>query len=231
MTKANNEAAEDKLEGIESALTRTEQYIEENQKSLMIITGAIVVAVAIYFAFNRFYLNPKEIRAQSQMFVAEQYFEKDSFRLALNGDGNYPGFLTIIDEYGLTNSATLSQYYAGICLKNMGKYADAIEHLKKFDANDKILSNVALGSIGDCYAELQEPDKAIKYYKKAAGNVINDFTSPMYLMRAALLLEEKGEYKNALELFEKIEKEFNRTAEGQQAEKYIERVKIKGNLK
>lgn len=231
MAKANNESAEEKLEGIESALTRTEQYIEENQKSLMIIAGAIIAVVAIYFAFNRFYLKPKEEKAQTQMFVAEQYFEKDSFRLALNGDGNYPGFLGIIDEYSLTNSATLSQYYAGICLKNMGKYAEAIDHLKKFDANDKILSNIALGSIGDCYAELNENDKAIKYYKKAAGNVVNDFTSPIYLMRAGLLLEEKGEFKKALEIFEKIEKEFNRSAEGQQAEKYIERIKIKGNLK
>src|ERR1035437_6190261 len=99
MAKANNESAEEKLEGIESALTRTEQYIEENQKSLMIIAGAIIAVVAIYFAFNRFYLKPKEEKAQTQMFVAEQYFEKDSFRLALNGDGNYPGFLGIIDEY------------------------------------------------------------------------------------------------------------------------------------
>jgi tetratricopeptide (TPR) repeat protein len=231
MTKANKEAADEKLEGIESALSRTEQYIEENQKSLMIIAGAIIVAVAIYFAFNRFYLKPQEEKAQTQMFVAEKYFEKDSFKLALNGDGNYPGFLGIIDEYSLTNSATLSHYYAGICLKNMGKYADAIEHLKKFDSNDKILSNVALGSIGDCYAELNENDKAIKYYKKAADNVVNEFTTPLYLMRAALLLEEKGDFKKSLELLEKIEKEFNKTAEGQQAEKYIERVKIKGNLK
>ncbi len=231
MANTNKETTDDKLEGIESALSRTEQYIEENQKSLMIIVGAIVVVVGIYFAFNRFYLTPQEEKAQTQMFVAEQYFEKDSFRLALNGDGNYPGFLGIIDEYYLTNSATLSHYYAGICLKSMGKYADAIEHLKKFDSNDNILSNVALGSIGDCYAELNENDKAIKFYKKAADNVENDFTSPIYLMRAALLLEEKGDFTKAVELFEQIEKEYNRSSEGQQAEKYIERIKIKGNLK
>jgi tetratricopeptide (TPR) repeat protein len=231
MAKADKEATEEKLEGIESALTRTEQYIEENQKSLTIIAGAIILAVAIYFAFNRFYLTPKEEKAQSQMFVAEQYFEKDSFRLALNGDGNYPGFLGIIEEYSLTNSATLSHYYAGICLKNMGKYEEAIEHLKKFDSDDQIISNIALGSIGDCYAELKNNDQAIKYYKKAANNVENEFTTPLYLMRAALLLEEKGEFSDAIKLFEQIEKEYNRTSEGQQAEKYIARLKVKANLK
>lgn len=231
MAKGSNEATEDKFEGIENALTRTEQYIEENRKSLMIIAGAILAAVAIYFAFDRFYLVKREEEAQKQMFVAEQYFEKDSLKKALNGDGNYPGFLSIIDEYSLTKTANLAHYYAGICLKNTGKYSDAIEHLRKFDSNDKILSNIALGAIGDCYSELNESDKAVKYYKKAADNVKNDFTSPFYLLRAGILLEDKGEFKKALEVYERIQKEYNRSNEGQQIEKYITRTKVKGNLK
>jgi tetratricopeptide (TPR) repeat protein len=112
----------------------------------------------------------------------------------------------------------------------MGKYSEAIEYLEKFDSKDQILSNIALGSIGDCYSELNENDKAIKYYKKAANNVKNDFTSPIYLMRAAILLEGKGEFKDALKVYERIQKEFNRSSEGQQIDKYITRVKVKGNL-
>lgn len=227
---AKKEAVEDKLEGIENALSRTERYIEENQKSLSIIAGAIVAAVAIYLGFNRFYMKPQEEKAQKQMYVAEQYFEKDSFKKALDGDGNYPGFLTIIDEYGLTDAANLSHYYAGICYKNTGKYTEAIENLKKFSSKDKIISNVALGSMGDCYAELGNTDDAIKYYERAANNVKNDFTSPLYLMRAGILLENKGEFKKALAIYERIEKEYTRTTEGQQIEKYITRVKVKGNL-
>src|SRR5208337_787653 len=102
---AQKEGVENKLESIETALGKTEQYIEENRKSLTIIAGAIVAVVAIYFGFTRFYLKPKEEKAESQMYVAERYFERDSFRLALNGDGNYPGFLNIIDDYRLTKSA------------------------------------------------------------------------------------------------------------------------------
>jgi tetratricopeptide (TPR) repeat protein len=230
MAKAKKEASEDKFENIESALSRTERYIEENQKSLTIILGAIVVAFAIYFAFNRFYLKPKETRAQNQMFVAEQYFEKDSFARALNGDNNYPGFLGIIDEYGLTDASNLAHYYAGICYYKLGKYSEAIEYLKKFDSKDKIISNIALGAIGDSYAELGQTDEAIKYYERAANNIKNDFTSPVYLFRAGILLEAKGEYKKALAIFERIEKEYNQTPEGRQMEKYITRVKEKGNL-
>jgi tetratricopeptide (TPR) repeat protein len=231
MAISNKEGSADKMESIESVLSRTEHYIEENQKSLTIIVGAIVVAIALYLAFNRYYLKPLEIEAQSQMYIAEQYFGKDSFNIALNGTGSYPGFLTVIDEYGLSKSANLAHYYAGICYKNLGKYEEAIDYLKKFDSNDKILSNVALGAIGDCYAELGEADQAIKFYKRAAKNVKNDLTSPLYLMRAGLLLEEKGDFENALDIYQTIEKEYHATDEGRQVEKYITRVKVKGNLK
>ena len=226
----DKEGVENKLEGIESALTRTEHYIEENRKSLSIIAGAIVVAVALYFAFNRFYLQPKEKNAQRQMYVAEQYFEKDSFKLALNGDGNYPGFLAIIDEFGLTDASNLSHYYAGVCLKNLGNYKDAIEHLRKFDSSDKVISSEALGATADCYADLGENDKAVKYYKKAADNNKNDFSTPLYLMRAGILLESMNDFKEALKVFQRIEKEYNSTKEGREVEKYIARVKTKGNL-
>ncbi|HEY4786705.1 MAG TPA: tetratricopeptide repeat protein [Bacteroidales bacterium] len=224
------DGAENKLEGIEGALSRTEHYIEENRKSLTIIAGAIIAAVLLYFAFNRFYLDPKEKNAQRQMYVAEQYFEKDSFKLALNGDGNYPGFLTIIDEFGLTDAANIAHYYAGVCYKNLGNYSQAIEYLKKFDSKDKIISCEALGAIADCYADLGQNDEAIKYYKRAANNVKNDFTTPLYLLRAGILLEDMHQYKEALETYQRIEKEYNASNEGREIQKYITRAKIKGNL-
>lgn len=242
MTQTNKEVSGDKFESIENALSKTEHYIEENQKSLMIIVGAIIVAVGLYFAFTRWYLKPLEEEAQSQIFYAERSFESDSFNLALNGSSSIPGFLEIIDEYGLTKTANLAHLYAGLCYKNTGKYEEAIEHLKKFDNKDRILSNIALGSIGDCYANLGEIDDAVKYYKRAAKNVKNDFTSPEYLLRAGILLEQNSKFEEALDLYKTIQEKYpNYTGYtksdnpyGQNdfnIEKYIIRVKTKGNIK
>lgn len=228
MTK--KETPEDKLEGIENALSRTEQYIEENRKSLSIIVLAVVLVVAIYFAFTSWYLKPQEEHAKSQMYIAQRYFERDSFKLALNGDNNFPGFLGIIEDFRLTKSADLAHYYAGICYKNLGQFEKAIEYLRKFDSKDRILSCEALGAIGDCYAELGKSDDACKYYLRAADKVKNDFTSPIYLLRAGILLEQGGNYKKALELYQRIEQEYQNTAEGQEIIKYITRAKVKGNL-
>jgi tetratricopeptide (TPR) repeat protein len=165
------------------------------------------------------------------MFIAERFFEKDSFNIALNGSGSYPGFLEIIDEYGFTKSANLAHYYAGMCYKNIGKNEEAIEYLKKFDSNDKMIAPIALGAIGDCYANLGEVGEAVKFYKRAAKKEKNDFTSPLYYMRAAILLEQNNEFKNALDILETIKNNYYNTEEGRNIEKYITRVKIKGNLK
>ncbi len=225
-----DEQAEQNIEAVENALSRTEQYIENNQKSLSVIVAAIFIIIGGYMAFNKFYVDPMQAEAQVQMFPAEQYFEKDSFNLALNGDGNAIGFLDIIDEYSLTSSGNLASYYAGICYLHTGQYEDAIDYLEKFDADDKMISALAISAIGDAYAELGENSNARDYYLKASKMNPNNFTTPIYLYKAGLLSEELGENEKALEAYTQLETDFPESNEGRKVEKFIARVKLKLNI-
>jgi len=208
---------------IEETLTKTEQYIEDNQKSLTVIVGAIVAIVAIYLGFTNFYLEPLEQEAHADMYMAEIYFEKDSFNLALNGDGQYLGFLDIADEYGLTNAGNLANYYAGLCYLHTAQFEDAIEYLSDFSSDDIILSTLALGCIGDAYLELEDNSRALKYYEKAADNASNDFTTPRYLMKQAIVLEMDEEYEDALEMYNQIKEDYSKSQIAQDIDKYIAR--------
>ena len=123
---------EERIVAVEEAFSKTEQFIEQNQKIILIIIGIIIVVILGFFGFKRFYLAPREKEAQGQMFMAQKYFEQDSIRKALNGDGQYLGFLAIIDEYGMTKSSNLSHYYAGMCYLKLGQFESAVEQLKKF---------------------------------------------------------------------------------------------------
>jgi tetratricopeptide (TPR) repeat protein len=220
---------QDKTEGgivaVEEALSKTERFIENNQKLLTIIIGSIVIVVLVFFAFKRFYLAPKEQEVKEQMFTAEKYFEIDSLQLALNGDGMYPGFLKIIDDYGMTQGANLAEYYAGICYLKLGNYNEAIDHLKSFKGKDHILGPMSRGAIGDAYMELNQPGKAADYYQEAAGMKENEFTTPIFLMKAGMTYEIQKDYKKALEVYEKIKFKFPNTTEGRDVDKYIARVK------
>jgi len=226
MTKKKT-AQEDNLQELESALTRTEQFVEDNQRKITYVIGAIVVLVGAFLAFNRFYLQPKEEEALTQMFMAENYFEKDSFNLAINGDGNYLGFLDIIDDYGMTKSANRAKYYAGISYLHLGQYEDAIDYLKKFKTDDLLLAPVKAGAIGDAMLELGKTDDALKQYKKAYSETENELTTPVYKMKAASLLESMNKLDEALKLYEEIKKDYPQSAEGTTVDRYIARVKIK----
>nr|WP_321356936.1 tetratricopeptide repeat protein [uncultured Draconibacterium sp.] len=228
MAKKNVEQA-DNLQELESALTKTEQFVEDNSKMISYVVGGIIIIVAAYLGFNKFYVQPKEDEAISQMFMAENYFEKDSFNLAINGDGNYLGFLDIIDDYGITKSANRAKYYTGISYLYMGQYEDALDYLNDFKTDDLLLAPVAEGAKGDAYLELGETDNALKQYKKAYAASDNELTTPVYMMKAANLLESMDELEDALALYEDIKAEYPQSTEGTNADRYIARIKTKLN--
>lgn len=208
---------------ITEKIDKAEHYVQENKKSLTIIGGAVAVVVLGYFAYNNFIVAPQEKEAQSNMFYAEQYFQLDSVNLALNGDGNHQGFLEIIDNYGSSKSANLAHYYTGICYLKKGEYENAIEHLSDYDAEDDITGAIALGGIGDANLELGNKDDALKYYKKAAGWDKNQFTAPLYMMKAAMVYEMNNDYKSAAGLYEKIKIDFPTSTEARDIDKYLAR--------
>ena len=222
MTKKRNKT-EDQFAQIEETLSKTEQYIEDNQKSLMIIVGAIVVVIALFIGYQNLYIAPMEKEAQAEMFMAELYFQKDSFNLALNGDGQYLGFIDIADEYSSTKPGKLANYYAGLSYLNTGDFENAIEYLDDFSSDDIVLSSLALGCIGDAYMELEDADNALSYYEDAASYTDNEFTTPRYMLKQAMIHESEGNYADALALYKGIEADYKSSFEGNGIEKYIAR--------
>ena len=77
---------------------KIEHFFEENKRVISMTSSAILVVAIAIVAITNFYLPSQEKEAQEQLFKSQMYFERDSFKLALNGDGNYLGFLDIIDE-------------------------------------------------------------------------------------------------------------------------------------
>jgi tetratricopeptide (TPR) repeat protein len=213
------------IASVEETLTKTEHYLEENYKTLLIGLGVIVLLVGIIW-LGKLYLNKRNSEAQSQMFQAERYLELDSLKLALNGDGNYLGFLDIAKDYKFTNSGNLAKYSAGICYLHLGNYQEAIDFLNKYTKKDKVIGSLAIGATGDAYVELGDLDKGVSKYIEAADYAGNSFNTPVFLMKAGEIYELKGKYPDALKIYERIETEFPESTEGTTIEKYIARIKV-----
>ncbi|MFN8207074.1 MAG: tetratricopeptide repeat protein [Bacteroidales bacterium] len=211
---------------VDSALTRTERFIEENQKTLTYVVLGILILVGGYMGYHRFMLAPKETEAQKAIYQAENYFARDSFRLALDGDGTNLGFTNIIEDYSITKTAGLASYYAGICYLNLGEYESAIEYLKKYKGDDEIIRPLAFGAMGDAYAELGANEDAANSYMKAARASENAFTAPMFLLKAGQVYEELKDFDAALKAYERIKKDFSKSSEGASIDKYIGRARV-----
>jgi tetratricopeptide (TPR) repeat protein len=213
------------ISNVEETLTRTEHFLEKNYKSLLIGLGVIVVLVGIIW-LGKLYLGKRSEEAQSQMYQAEKYFEQDSLKLALNGDGNYLGFIDINKDYKLTAAGNLACYYAGVCYLKMGNYQEAITYLEKYSKKDKVIGSIAIAATGDAYVESGDIDKGIAKYIEAADYAANSFNTPLFLMKAGELYELKGNFTEALKLYEKIEAKYPESTEGSSIDKYIARVKL-----
>jgi len=213
------------ITSVEETLTKTEHYLEENYKTLLIGLGVIVLLVGIIW-LGKLYLNKRNSEAQSQMFQAERYLELDSLKLALNGDGNYLGFLDIAKDYKFTNTGNLAKYSAGICYLHLGNYQEAIDFLNKYTKKDKVIGSLAIGATGDAYVELGDLDKGVSKYIEAADYAGNSFNTPLFLMKAGEIYELKGKFPDALKIYERIETEFPESTEGTTIEKYIARIKV-----
>jgi tetratricopeptide (TPR) repeat protein len=207
-------------------------YYEKNQQVINYVGGGLLLVIGLILGYKLWWLPSKEAEAADEIFYAQSLFERDSFNLALKGgamvrysQGTKPmmGFEKIYEEYSYTKTGILAAFYAGVCYMHLGKYEEAIKYFEKYDLNDEMLQPLAYGNIGDAYMELNKPEEGIKFYLKAANEKINNFTTPLFLKKAALAMETQKQYKESLELFERIKKEFPTSNEARDVEKYIAR--------
>lgn len=208
---------------VDEKIYEAEHYLQENKKSLSIILGAALAVVLGYFAYTYFWVKPQEEEAQKAIFPAQQYFKMDSVDLAINGNGKEKGFKQIAADFGSSKTGNLANYYLGCLYMKKAKYQDAIDALKKYDAEDDVTGALALGLIGDANMELGNKDEALTYYKKAVGYDNNEFTSPMFMKKAAFTYELQGDWKSALDMYKKIQSDYNSSTEGRDVVKYIAR--------
>ena len=219
----NKKTQHDSL-NVEQTLISSEAFIDKYKKPIMYVFIAIVVLVGGYFLYRSFVSEPREAKANELMFKGQQYFASDE--KALNGDGQgFPGFLKIANDYGSTKAGNLAQLYAGLSYAKLGKYQEAVTRLEDFkNCGDVMVSPAAIGALGNCYAELDQLDKATSTLLEAAKKADNNSLSPLYLIQAGEIFESQGKKDKALECYKEIKTKYVNSMQYAEIDKYIERV-------
>lgn len=230
MTKKNVESSEIETLGVE-AMTKTEQFFEQNGKRLvMAITAVLAVAVALY-GYNALVVEPKEDRAADMMYAAQSIFEggMPDYKLALEGDGSVVGLLEVIDNYASTKSGNLAYHYAGICYLKLGDLDNAKSYLSKYKAQKGIPAQVVnaqnIGLLGDIAVEKGAYTEAVDIFMKAAQTSTNMLTTPLYLRKAGMAAQAAGNTSRAKELYQSVVDQYPNTSESVAAAKLMGTIK------
>ncbi len=194
---------------------------ENNKKRINTIVTVILGAVIAFFGYKYFIQAPEEEKAGIAMSHAEQMFSIDSVNVALNGDVQGAGFLTIIKKYGSTASGNVAQYYAGACYLKMGDYKSAIKHLEAFNPKGTILATAKSGLLGDAYMESNDLKKGIEQYKAATSDADDDVYAPIYLQRLAIAYEKNNQIDEAAKALKRIRDDYPRSFQSRDVEKSL----------
>ena len=204
-------------------------FFERNKVLILGLIGALLAFVIGYFVYQTFVVKPAQDNAMAELRSAQVEFERDSFNRALvNPNPEIMGFVDIVDNYGNTPAGNLAHYYAAVSYLNIGKPDAAISYMSDFDAEGTVLGAMKYGIIGDAHGEQGNFDEAISNYKSAidaAGD--NYVTGGYYLNKLALLYRHQGNNAEALAAFKRLKRDYGRSPEAGNADKYIDMLETK----
>lgn len=207
----------------------TEAFITRNRSIFMWALIVVLALVGLYFAYN-YYAGQQEDEAQKDLYAAVYFIEADSARLALKGNKTYRGLEQIIRDYPSTKAGNLARFYAGAAYLKEGalgkkeSFQKAIDVLKSYNANDYLTQPRAYCMIGDAYMELNKLEDAESYYYRASIYQPNEQFTPIYLNKLALVYEMQKKYKQAIEAYDRIIKEFSTSSDVANAKKFKARL-------
>ncbi len=226
--KAAKPAQVQEQKGLEEALSKSEQFFENNKKTIFGCLIAIIVIIAGGMLYNAKVVQPRELKASEAIFPGESYFVNGDYSTALNGDAyGFEGFEELCKQYKNTKAGKLAALYAGLCYAQLDSMDVAQEYLEKFDGKDKMVAPAALGALANCYATNGQVSKAAATFVKAAQKADNNLLSPYYYLQAGLMYESLDKPAQALKLYKEIKAKYPDSNEGLDIDKYIVRLTSK----
>jgi tetratricopeptide (TPR) repeat protein len=207
----------------ELILAKAKDFWTRNSKIISIVFVVVLLGTGGYFIYKNYVQKPREEKAVDAVFKAEEYYRMDSLNLALKGDGQYQGFLKVIDKYGSTDAGNLACFYAGVCYLKLDDNANAIKYLKKFSTSSKPVKARVYKLLGDASADLAKNSDAVDYYKKSARVFEEDETNSAEALFLAAYLTDRvlKNQKEAIELYKELKEKFPRTPRGFDADNYL----------
>ena len=212
---------------VAEAVSKTEQFFQENGKKVVIAVVAIVVGAVAGYLYKSLVIDANAEKASELIIEAQDRFgvQNPDFALALNGDENGAGFLDVVEQYGSTAAGNLAKHYAGICYLRLGDLENAEKYLSMYKSVNELGAEVVnaqnLGLRGDIAVEKGEYEAAVALYKKAVAASENVYSAPLFLYKQLLAYVALGNKAEAQKCYDTLQAQYPMSVEAREAEKVM----------
>lgn len=185
------------------------------------IGGVLVLALG-YFVYHSFIYKPANEKSKEAGYIGLNYAAMDSTDLAIEDLSG------VVKKFDGKIGGEVAQFALARQLMNKSQFQKALDELDGVDVEDTYVRIYAVGLQGDCLSEMKKYEEAVSKYMKASKMDNNDYTTPMYLFKAALLTEQKlNDPKAAAEMYTEIRDNYLQFGNQKSIDRYIERAKNK----
>ena len=214
-------------EALAQAQSQAENFFEKNSKMVVAAIVAIFAIAIVVFGYKKLVSEPRMNKAQEMLYKAQYLFEEANpdYSLALNGNESTPGFAEVAEQYGNTPAGNLANMYAAACALRLGDFDAAEKYINSYKnvkgTAGEMVNAMAEGIKGDIAVEKGDYTKAATLFENAAKVSDNDFTTPLYLRKAALAFSATGDEAKAQECYKTISEKYPRSMDARDAMKQL----------
>ncbi|GAB5417934.1 MAG: hypothetical protein Crog4KO_23180 [Crocinitomicaceae bacterium] len=177
------------------------------------IGGVLLIVIGIFVYYQMFWV-PANEKSKDAYWEGLNYAKSDSTDVALDE------FRAAVKKYDGKIGGEVSQFLYARQLMNKGEFKKAKGELEEVDIEDSYVRVLRIGLIGDCESEMKKYAAASAKYEEAANMIDNDFTTPMFLRKAAGCAEQLKDFKKATEYYQRILDDYPQYAVQFEIERY-----------
>lgn len=201
---------------------KAKTFFEENQKTILIAVGSLVVVVllTIYFV-NR--SKERDIESTTLLGNVIPIYEQGQYQQVIDGipAKKIKGLKEIAEEFDGTEAGEAAKIFLANAYYFLGKYDEALKYYKDYDGDNKLFKATAYAGAASCYEIKGNKKEAAEMFLKAARANPSEVYTPEYLLYAARIYAEIGKKDAAKKLLEQIKKDYSTSAQARDYERYI----------
>jgi tetratricopeptide (TPR) repeat protein len=197
-------------------------WLDQNKRLAAYIVGIpIAIAVIVFFWVQK--RNEWNVEATTKLAKVLPFYDQGKYQEAVSGvpQEGVQGLEAIVQEHGSVPSGEIAKLYLANSYYALGNYDKALSFYDGVSVSDKMLTSAAYAGEAACYEIKGNYSEAASYFEKAASKGIPELQAPENLQKAAVNYAAAGKKEKAVDLLQKIKKEYPASNEARNADRYI----------